>query len=241
LRAEFTFDISPNSSWGNITTSNWNSITYPKTYFKTDVIGTNAYLDLKYLLWGDVNRSHSSQVITSNNGTSTVQTNAINSLQTNSIFKSMATSNMSFINTPYDITSIDVNLTNVTVTSNTVEIPISIDTKGNKVGGLQFQFTYDPTKIKFEELANNLPSTWYAFVNAKDGIVKFGALDQVDKNPITGTLVPFKLKFSTVDAGVNILTSIKVSSTMDASSSNGNQLGINLNTTTIKLTGYNNF
>jgi hypothetical protein len=241
LRAEFTFDISPNSSWGSITTTNWNTVTYPKTYFKTDVIGTNAFLDLKYLLWGDVNRSHSSQVVTTTGGTSTVQTNAVNSLQSNSTFRSMAISNTSFINTPYDITSIDVNLSNVTVTSNTIEIPVSIDTKGNNVGGLQFQFTYDPIKIKFEELANNLPNTWYAFVNAKDGIVKFGALDQANKTPITGVLIPFKLKFSTVGAGVDILTSVKVASTMDASSSNGAQLGINLNTTQIKLTGYNNF
>jgi monoamine oxidase len=41
--------------------------------------------------------------------------------------------------------------------------------------------------------------------------------------------------------GVNILTAIKVSQTMDASDAKGNQLGINLNTSQIKLTGYNNF
>lgn len=241
LRANFTFDISPSSSWGNVTTTNWNTITYPRAYFKTDVIGTNAFLDLKYLLWGDVNRSHSSQVLTSNSGVSTVQTNAISSLQSNSTFRSMAVSSMSFMNTPYDIASIDVNLSNLTVTSNTIEIPVSIDTKGNNVGGLQFQFTYDPAKIKFEELANNVPSTWYTFVNAKDGIVKFGALDQANKNSITGVSVPFKLKFSTIGDGVNILTTVKVSPTMDASNSNGTQLGINLNKTQLKLTGYNNF
>jgi len=241
LRANFTFDISPSSSWGNVTTTNWNIITYPRAYFKTDVIGTNAFLDLKYLLWGDVNRSHSSQVLTSNSGVSTVQTNAISSLQSNSTFKSMAVSSMGFMNTLYDIASIDVNLSNLTVTSNTIEIPVSIDTKGNNVGGLQFQFTYDPTKIKFEELANNVPNTWYTFVNAKDGIVKFGALDQANKNSITGVSVPFKLKFSTIGDGVNILTTVKVSSTMDASNSNGIQLGINLNKTQLKLTGYNNF
>jgi Cohesin domain len=241
LRADFTFDVNPNHSWGSITTSNWNTITYPRTYFKTNVAGTNAILDLKYLLWGDVNRSHSSQVITTSNGTNTVQTNAVNSLQTNSTFKSMAISGTSFVNTPYDVSSIDVNLSNVTVTSNTVEIPVNVDTKGNKVGGLQFQFVYDPTKIKFEELANSVPNTWYTFVNAKDGIVKFGSLDQAGKTPITGTSIPFKLKFSTIGEGVNLLTSIKVSSTMDASSSNGTQLGINLNTISIKLTGYNNF
>jgi hypothetical protein len=241
LRAEFTFDMDPNSSWGSITTSNWNTITYPKTYFKTDILGTNAFLDLKYLLWGDVNRSHSSQVVTSTSGTSTVQTNAVNSLQTNSTFKSMATSNLSFINTPYDITSIDVNLSNITVTSNTIEIPVTVDTKGTALGGLQFQFDYDPTKIKFEELASTLPNSWYVFANAKEGRVKFGALEQNSKTGVTGILTPFKLKFSTIGDGVEILTSVKVSSTMDASSVNGTQLGINLNKTQIKLTGYNNF
>jgi hypothetical protein len=241
LRAEFTFDMDPNSSWGSITTSNWNTITYPKTYFKTDVIGTNAFLDLKYLLWGDVNRSHSSQVVISTSGTSTVQTNAVNSLQTNSTFKSMAASNLSFINTPYDITSIDVNLSNITVTSNTIEIPVTVDTKGTALGGLQFQFDYDPTKIKFEELASALPNSWYIFANAKEGRVKFGALEQNSKTGVTGILTPFKLKFSTIGDGVDILTSVKVSSTMDASSVNGTQLGINLNKTQIKLTGYNNF
>jgi hypothetical protein len=241
LKAEFLFDISPKLSWGNITTSNWNTITYPKAYFKTSTLGTNAYLDLKYLLWGDVNRSHSSQVVTSTSGTSTVQTNAISSLQSNSTFRSMALSSMSFINTPYDITSIDVNLSNLTVTSNTIEIPVTVDTKGAALGGLQFQFDYDPTKIQFEELASTLPNSWYLFANAKEGKVKFGALEQNSKVGVTGILTPFKLKFSTKGNGVDILTSVKVSSTMDASSVNGTQLGINLNKTQIKLTGYNNF
>ena len=41
--------------------------------------------------------------------------------------------------------------------------------------------------------------------------------------------------------GVDILTSVKVSQTMDASDISGTQLGINLNRTQIKLTGYNHF
>ena len=41
-------------------------------------------------LWGDVNRSHSSQVLTSSGGTTTVQTNAVNSLATNTAFRTMA-------------------------------------------------------------------------------------------------------------------------------------------------------
>jgi len=242
FKIEFTFDADPIHSWTSVSTSNWSTIKYPHAYFTTSAIGTNAQLNLKYLLWGDVNRSHSSQVVAINSGgTANIKSNAISSLQTNTAFTKNNIATSTFMNTEYAYTSIDVNLPNVTVTSNTIEIPISIDTKGNNVGGLQFQFIYDPTKIKFEELANNLPNTWYTFVNTKDGIVKFGALDQAGKTSITGTSTPFKLKFSTIGDGVNILTSVKVSPIMDASSSNGTQLGINLNTTQIKLTGYNNF
>jgi hypothetical protein len=246
FRAEFEFNTSVNNSWGAITTTNWNNITYPRTYFKTGTLGANAVLDLKYLLWGDVNRSHSSQVVTTAGGSSTIQTNAIPSLQMNIAFNEV-TQKMSmastgpFINTDFAYTSIDVNLTNQTVTSNTIEIPINIDTKGNSVGGLQLEFAYDPTKIKFEEMASNVPNSWFVFANAKNGVVKFGALDQNNTNPIKGTNMPFKLKFSTIGDGVDILTSVKVSQTMDAADNKGNQLGVVLNSTTIKLTGYNNF
>jgi hypothetical protein len=246
FRAEFEMNTSVNNSWGAITTSNWNTITYPRTYFKTGTLGTNAILDLKYLLWGDVNRSHSSQVLTTSGGSSTIQTNAIPSLQMNMAFNEV-TSKMSmastgpYINTDFAYTSIDVNLSNQTITSNTIEIPVDIDTKGNSVGGLQLEFIYDPNKIKFEELASTLPNSWYVFANAKNGVVKFGALDQNNSNPIKGTNLPFKLKFSTIGDGVDILTSLKVSPTMDASDNKGNQLGVVLNTTNIKLIGYNNF
>ena len=246
FRAEFEFNTSVNNSWGAITTSNWNNITYPKTYFKTGTLGANAVLDLKYLLWGDVNRSHSSQVVTTAGGSSTIQTNAIPSLQMNMAFNE-TTSKMSmastgpYINTNFAYTSIDVNLANQTVTGNIVEIPVNIDTKGNSMGGLQLEFAYDPTKIKFEEMASNVPNSWFVFANAKEGVVKFGALDQNNSNPIKGINIPFKLKFSTIGNGVDVLTSLKVSQTMDAADNKGNQLGVVLNMTNIKLTGYNNF
>jgi hypothetical protein len=239
LRAEFTFNDSPSNSWGAITTTNWNSFDFPKTYIKTGTIGTNTVVDLKYLLWGDVNRSHSSQVVVSNNGVASVVSRASSSLKSNTSFRTMSTE--SFINTPNTVPSIDVNLSNVTVTSNNIEIPVNVTTNGNLVTGLQFQFDYDPTKIKFEELSPNVPNTWYLFVNSVDGKIKFGAIDQGEKTPLNGNVVPFKLKFSTIGSGVDILTSVKVSSTMDASAVKGSQLGINLNTTQIKLTGYNNF
>ena len=242
IKAEFSFNPNPSNSWGSVTTSNWKDITYPKTFVKTGVLGTNEIVDLKYLLWGDVNRSHSSQVVTSSNGTSTVQTNAVNSLTTNTAFVTMAAANTGFINTSGgEVNSIDVNLSNVTVTSNNVEIPVSLTTKGNAVSGLQFQFDYDPSKIKFEELKSELPNSWYVFVNTTNGKVKFGAIDQNSKTPINGTNIPFRLRFSTIGNGVDILTSVKVSPTMDASDSKGVQLGINLNSTQIKLTGYKNF
>jgi hypothetical protein len=239
LRSEFTFNNLPLHSWGSITTTNWKDFDYPKVYVKTGTIGTNTTLDLKYLLWGDVNRSHSSQVVVSNNGVASVVSRASNSLKSNTAFRTISTE--SFINTPNTVPAIDVNLSNVTVTSNTVEIPVNVTTNGNLVTGLQFQFDYDPTKIKFEELSPNLPNTWYLFVNSVDGKIKFGAIDQGEKTPINGNSIPFKLKFSTIGNGVDILTSVKVSPTMDASAVKGSQLGINLNTTQIKLTGYNNF
>ena len=241
IKAEFTFNTNPSNSWGSVTSTNWKDITYPKTYVKTGVLGTNEIVELKYLLWGDVNRSHSSQVVNSLNGVSMVQTSAVNSLMTNTAFKTMAIQSTSFINTPNEISSIDINLSNVTVTSNNVEIPITLNTNGNNVGGLQFEFNYDNSKIKFEELKSEVPNSWYIFVNSKEGKVKFGAIDQNNKISIKGNLTPFKLRFSTIGNGVDILTSVKVSPTMDASSSNGTQLGINLNTTQIKLTGYKNF
>ena len=241
IKADFLFNTNPSNSWGSITTSNWKDFTVPKTYVKTGVSGTNEIVDLKYLLWGDVNRSHSSQVVSISNGANTVQTNAVNSLMTNTAFRTMATQSTSFVNTPNDISSINVNLSNITVTSNSVEIPVTLNTNGNGVGGLQFEFDYDNTKLKFEELKSEVPNSWYVFVNSKDGRVKFGAIDQNKKVSINGNSTPFKIRFSTIGNGVDILTSVKVSPTMDASSSNGTQLGINLNTTQIKLTGYKNF
>ena len=234
LKVELTFNTSVDNSWGAITASNWKTITFPKVTFTTGALGTNQILDLKYLLWGDVNRSHSSQVLVIDNGANTVVTNAKASMLTNTAFRTMN-------NTVSAPSSIDVNLSNVTVTSNDITIPIAVNTNGASLGGLQFQFNYDPTKLKFNDVKSDLPANWYVFANAKSGVIKFGALDQSLKTPITTNTIPFKLKFTAIGSGVDILTSVRVSPTMDANDSKGNQLGINLNTDKIKLTGYNNF
>lgn len=242
LKCEYEFNNSPNNVWGAITPANWNTITAPKSYFRTGALGTNAQLNLKYILWGDVNRSHSSQVVTFDGTTTTVQTNAANSLFKNEAFVSMANTTMSTAQASTESGSIDVNLSNITVTSNNIEIPVGINTNGNPVSGLQFEFKYDPTKLKFEEVALTLPNTWYTFVNTTTGRVKFGSLDKNNTEAINGTsLVPFKLKFSSLVNGLDILTVIRVSPTMDASNNKGVQLGIKLNSDKIKLTGYNNF
>jgi hypothetical protein len=221
------------STFNAITASNWKDINSDVVYFKTQEIGKNLKLNLKYGLIGDINRSHSSQVMNGN----TIVSNAIPSLKKN--FGS-PTSNI-LINTTQPLQAIDVTIKSQTITSNTIEIPVAIDTKSLTLSGLQFEFIYDSSKLKFESITNDLPNTWYTFVNNKDGKIKFGSIDKEMKVPVVGSLVPFKLKFSAINNGSDLNTFIKVSPVMDASSKTGYQLGINLNTDNIKLTGINLF
>ena len=204
--------------------------------------GTPSTINVKYVLPGDINRSHSSQVVI--NGA--VATNAVVALNKSIANKRYAAGPImnrteSFINTPQKVASIDVNIKNVTVTSNSIEIPIAVNTNGNEVAALQFEFAYDPSKVKFESMASEVPNDWYIFANSATNKVKFGAIDQKLKTPIKGAAVPFKLKFSTLVSGLDINSFIRITSATDAASTSGSQLGINLNTETIKLTGYNNF
>lgn len=196
--------------------------------FKTGATSIN--LDLKYVIPGDINRSHSSTVV---NSQGQVQTNQANGLRSAMVI---------FPNTTNEsLASIDVNLNNLTVTSNTIEIPFNVDTKGSKVSAYQFEVVYDPAQVKFEEIKSSLPSSWYIFANSQNGKLKFGAIDKDLKMPVIGTSIPFILKFSSIGSGVNLNTKIKITSNIDASDDKGSQLGINLNTATIKLTGYNNY
>ena len=226
------------ATYNNLTTDNWKDVytnNKSKAWIKTSSINQN--INLKYLLTGDVNRSHSSQVI--RNGS--IVTLASVSLYNNLLTNKSATLKGGFINTIKNITPIDVNLNNVTVTSNNIEIPFNVVATGTNVAGLQFEVTYDASKLKFDEIKTQLPNTWFVFIYPNIGKIKFGAVDKELKSPITNTITPFTLKFSTLQSGLDIASQIKVTQSMDASDDNGNQLGINLNTTTIKLTGYNNF
>jgi hypothetical protein len=219
------------STFNALTPANWKDITNSYVTFKTGLIGQNKPLKLKFLIPGDINRSHSSQIVI--NGA--IATNAAVSLKTNS------TANKT-LNRTVAASNISVSLANQTLTSSTIEIPIKVNTNGNKLSGLQFEFRYNPASIKFEEIMNQMPNTWYAFAdNTKPGVIRFGALDKALNSSVTGELVPFKLKFSAITNGLDMNTLIKVSPVMDAASSTGAQLGITLNSDTIKLTGYNNF
>jgi hypothetical protein len=211
--------------------SSWKDITKNYVRFKTGVIGENLPLKLRFVIPGDINRSHSSQVVINN----AIATNAIPSLKKN--FDASKTAKL-LINTP---DGISVSLKNATITSSTIDIPIKINTNTKQVSALQFEFTYDPTKVKFEQLINEVPNTWYTFVDNKEGKVRFGSLDKELKTPISGESTPFKLRFSSIGNPLYINTYIKVTPNMDASSKTGYQLGINLSTDSIKLTGYNNF
>jgi hypothetical protein len=177
-------------------------------------MGNPETINISYLLFGDINKSHSSSVTQNNVGV---------------------------VNRTIAVAPISVSLANSVVTSNSIEIPVKVSTNGNKVAGLQFQFSYDTSKLKFEELKNEMPNNWYVFANKGEGYIKFGALDQSLKTPVEGELTPFKLRFTALQNGLDINTFIKVSPIMDAADSNGVQLPININTDKIKLTGYNNF
>ena len=206
-----TFDAATPADWATLFPGN----TQPVYTFTTPATpGTPSTITIKYLIDGDINRSMSSNVVRSG------------SVVAN---RTVAKNNVT------------VNLKNTVVTSNKVEIPVAINTNGENVSGLQFQFEYDKTKIKFEELVNEMPNTWYVFANNADGIIKFGAVDKDLKTPISGQSIPFKVRFSTLQNGLDINTYIKVSPIMDAASKDGSQLGIDLSTDVIKLTGYNNF
>ena len=222
------------AEFNGLTATNWKNLTKNYVRFKTGNIGENLPLKLKFVIPGDINRSHSSQVIIGNS----VATNAVPSLNKN--LSKTQTANL-LINTPQFIPSIDVTIQGKTVTTNSFEIPVKIDTKASNVAALQFEFVYDPTKVKFVALLNELPNTWYTFVDNKAGRVRFGALDKDLKNPVAGELTPFTLKFETTGNGADINSFIKVSPNMDAASKTGYQLGINLNLEVIKLTGINNF
>jgi len=207
------------NDYDTLSPAGWKQANLYGARFKTSTVAQD--LRLKYLIPGDINRSHSSQVVKPDG---TIQSFSLNS---------------SAVNTPKPNTTIEVSLNNITVTGNEFTVPVAVDGKGASMSGLQFEFVYDETKVKFESVTAEVPM-WLVFASHGPGRVKFGAVDKNVAIPYPGG-VPFKVLFSTLQNGLDINSYIKVTSNMDASDMSGNQLGIKLNTTQIKLTGYNNF
>ena len=186
-------------------------------YFRTTT--TNKALELNYLIAGDINRSHSSQVVA-----------------TDGTIKSF-----SLVNTPIQKKAVAVSLANAVIESDNISIPISLNTNDLSICGLQFEFTYDATKLQLQEIKANTNAAWLNFFTNGDGYVKFGGIDKTLKEPIKGTIVPFTVIFKAKSAGTDINTYVGVTDNMDASDNRGNQIGISLNTALIRLIGINNF
>lgn len=176
-------------------------------------------LSLRYILKGDVNTSHSS-LVTDQQGAAIMMGNLV---------------------VP-DGREIDTKLNNIVVTGDTITIPFNVDTKGIALSGLQYEVQYDPSLVKFDKMFIDTPS-WVSFVHPQpNGTVRFGAVDRDLKNPLTGAnLTPFKLRFVAVKAGVDLNTSVVLTQVMDAADNKGQQVGINLSSTVIRLVGISNF
>lgn len=212
---EVPYNAASPADWGTTfaTRPNNGKFTTPAT------VGNAPTIKLKYLLYGDINKSHSSPVIRDNN------------IVTHTVGAANRTVAQGVVN---------ISLKNQTVTSNSIEIPVTVSTS-NGLSALQMEFKYDATKIKFEEMKTDVPEGWYVFANNKDGVIKFGALDKDLKKSFSGTAVPFKLRFSALQNGLTINSFIEVTDAYDAADASGAQMSINLNTDNIKLTGIKNF
>jgi hypothetical protein len=186
-------------------------------YFRTTT--ANQTLDLNYLIAGDINRSHSSQVVA-----------------TDGTIKSF-----SLVNTPIAKKAVLVSLESAVIESDNISIPMNINSDGLSLCGLQFEFAYDATKIQLQEIKANTNASWLNFYTNENGYVKFGGIDKTLKEPISGTTIPFTIKFKALTPGVDINTNVWVTDNMDASDNRGNQVGIKLNTAQIRLIGINNF
>ena len=208
--------LMPRPDFNALSTSNWFQKTYNDyVYFKTTQ--SVQPLVLNYLIAGDVNRSHSSQVVDAENN-----------------IKSF-----SFVNTPIQTKSpVNVNLSNVIAQTDYITIPFNISTD-SKVCGLQFELLFDETKLMVDTVSSNTGASWLNFFKIEKGKLKFGGIDKTLSNPASGT--PYIVRLKAINGGANISTLVTVTDNMDASDNKGNQLGINLNSSTIRILGINNF
>lgn len=175
----------------------------------TTVNSTN--IDIKYMLLGDVDRSHSSPVY-----------NAQGQLVARTIYRG------------------DINVTVPdTYVNNTqpLYVPFNVSYAGYKNTGLQFEMKYDPAVVRFEQIQSNIDGPWLQYVtnDSIKGIVRFGGMNNQDKGFLTGDFTPYKLKFSPKNPGTDITSFVYVRRLMDASDENGDHYNIVLQSDRIVL------
>jgi hypothetical protein len=205
------------ATFDGINFETWKTMS-PRAPFST----TNSvqHINIKYVFPGDTNLSHSS-------------------VPTQGAASGVA-SMMLAQSTGITNNTINLSLSNVVVTSNDITVPFQLNTNGHNVSGLQFEIRYDPTKVKFEKIEMNTPS-WVNFVNDGQGVIRFGGVDKDFKNPIKGNVVPFKIKFSSIQPGINLNTQLTLTSNIDAADQNGRKLNMVVNSSVVNMIGANYF
>lgn len=176
----------------------------------TTVNSTN--IDIKYMLLGDVDRSHSSPVF-----------NAQGQLVARTIYRG----------------DINVNIPDTYVNnSQPLFVPFNVSYAGYKNTGLQFEMKYDPAVVRFDQIQSNINGPWLQYVtnDSIKGIVRFGGMNNQDKGFLTGDFTPYKLKFSPKNPGTNITSFVYVRRLMDAADENGDHYNIVLQSDRIVLT-----
>lgn len=170
-----------------------------------DSVGTtNLTLDLKYFILGDVDRTHSSPVFNSSGQEVTA-----------AVF----------------LGNFDVTIPNQFVVGQPMIVPFNVQTNGIENTGLQFEMSYDVTKVKFEEIISELGGSWLQYVthDPDKGVVRFGGMNNQKTGALLGAVTPFKLKFVSINPNEDISTKVYVRKLMDASDSKGDHFNINLN------------
>jgi alkyl hydroperoxide reductase subunit AhpC len=173
--------------------------------YVVDSIGTTnlTNVDIKYFILGDVDRTHSSPVY-----------NSSGVLVAAAVYKG----------------NLEVDIPNVSSVGQPMFVPFNINTNGDKNYGLQFEMKYDKTKVKFEEIVSNFNGgPWLQYVTHDEaaGTIRFGGMNNQQKDGLVGSHTPFKIKFSAIGNN-DISTNIFVRKLMDASDINGDHLNINL-------------
>lgn len=196
---------------GNDRWSSWASYSN-RGIFVTDSVGlTNLTLDLKYFILGDVDRTHSSPVFDAGG---------------NEIFAANFIGNL------------NVEIPNQYVVGQPLNVPFRIQTNGLQNTGLQFEMTYDITRVKFEGVQSNLGGPWLQYVNhdPQKGVVRFGGMNNQKTGSLIGAVTPFNLKFTPINPNDDISTLVYVRKLMDASNSNGDHFNITLSSDITVLT-----